>query len=281
MADVITGKTEIDAVSQELVSSIVQDYLIQDAKLLSTVMDFSPMAGPGMDKIKIPRTGGFTVNDKAENTAVDAQSLTYATDDLDLNKHKVIQVLAEDQAILQARVAMVQDIAMRAGKNMALALDKDIIVALEAASANAPDHRLAYGNTTSLGQADILKARELLNIQNVPMSDRFMGISPASETALLTLSDFVRADSYGSSGGLREGELGRIYGFTVIMHTGFADLKSLFWHKSHVAVAIQQSLRYQTESALAHLATRHSFDQLYGCKTLDSGKRAVLFGTAA
>jgi hypothetical protein len=165
MPDVIFGKTEVDAVSTELVlGAMVQEQLIQEAVLLPTVNSYP--APLGSDKVKIPKAGGFTVNDKAENTAADSQTLTYSTDDLALDKHKVIQVLVEKFAMTQSEVSMLSDIASRAGKAMALQLDTDIITGLVATSASAPDHRVAFAGA-NIAQVDIIGARKLLKIQNV------------------------------------------------------------------------------------------------------------------
>lgn len=279
MADVILGKTEVDAVSMEVVlGAMVQQQLIQSAILLPTVNSYP--AGPGMDKLKIPRAGGFTVGDKTENTAVDAQTITYATDDLALDKHKVIQVLLEKFAMVQSEVDALSDIAGRAGRAMALQIDTDIIAALEATSAAAPDHRIAYTGA-AIAQVDILEGMKLLKDQNVDLSQCYLGISTASEKAMLQIADFVRADGYGSAGGLQKGVLGSIYGLKVIVHTGFATLKSIIWHPSHVGVGIQEQITYATMYDLANLANRHSWDMIYGTKTLDSGKRGVMLGTAA
>lgn len=279
MADALLGKTEVDAASAELISSIVQQFLIQESKLLSTVSDYSALAVPGSDTVKFPKAAGFTVGDKAENTAVDAQVMTYATDDLLLNKHKVVQVLVEKFAKLQGPQSLEADIALRAAKGLALQLDIDIITALEAASASGPDHRIAYIGAT-IAKEDILAARTLLNKQVVPMEDRYLVISPDSESSLLALADFIHAQTYGDANSLKSGELGRIYGFTVMMHNNAATLKTLAYHKSHVAAAIQQGMVYDSDKDLANLAMRHSFDQVYGVKTMDAGKRGVLLGTA-
>lgn len=278
MADVIFGKTEVDAVSQELIlGAMVQEQLIQQAMLLQTVSMYpAPM---GVDLLKIPKAGGFTVGDKAENTAVDAQTITYATDDLALNKHKVIQVLLEKFAVKQSMVNALVDIAQRAGKAMALQLDTDIITALEAVSTAAPDHKIAYVGAT-IAQVDILEAIKLLKVQNVDTKGAYLGISPTQEKAMLQIADFVRADGYGSAGGLQNGILGSIYGLKVLVHNGFADAKSLVWNPAHVAVAIQEQVAYDNQKDLANLAERHSWDMIYGTKTLDSGKRGVLLGTA-
>lgn len=279
MADAQIGKTEVDAASAELVSGITQDFLIQESKLVGLVTDVSAYSVPGADAIKFPKLGGFTVGDKTENTAVDAQLVTYAVDTLNLDKHKVIQVLVEKKAQIQGPQQMLADLAERAGKGMALQVDTDLIVALEAASSASPDHRLAYVGS-AIDKVDILAARTLLNKQNVPMTDRYLGISPDSEAALLGLSDFIHAEKYGTADSLKSGELGRIYGFTVIMHTGFGTAKTIAWHKSAVAFGLQAGVDFQSESALAHLGTRYSFDQMYGVATMDGGKRQVLIGTA-
>lgn len=278
MADVIFGKTEVDAVSMELVlGAMVQQQLIQEAVLLGTVNNYP--APFGVDKLKIPRAGGFTVGDKSENTAVDAQTITYATDDLNLDKHKVIQVLTEKFALVQSEVNALQDIAERAGRAMALQIDTDIISVLVQASASAPDHRIAFAGA-SIAQVDILEGRRLLKVQNVPVQQCYLGIHPTEEKAMLAIADFVRADGYGSAQGLQAGVLGSIYGTKVIVHNGFTAGNAVMWHPSHAAVAIQEQITYDTMKDLANLATRHSWDMIYGVKLLDSGKRGVLLGSA-
>lgn len=278
MADVIFGKTEVDAVSQELIlGAMVQEQLIQSALLLPTVNNY--MAPLGVDKLKIPKAGGFTVGNKSENTAVDAQTITYATDDLNLDKHKVIQILVEKLALKQSSVSIYSDIAARAGKAMALQLDTDIIAALVATSAAAPDHRIAFAGA-NIAQTDILEAKKLLTVQNVNTQECYLGINPTEEKQMLLLSDFVTADKYGSSQGLQAGVLGMIYGFKVIVHNGFTAGNSVVWHPSHVGVGIQEMVTYDTDKDLPNLAERLSWDMIYGLLTLDSGKRGVLLGSA-
>jgi len=279
MPDVIFGKTEVDAVSQELIlGSMVQEQLIQAAILLPTVNNY--VAPLGVDKLKIPRAGGFTVGDKAENTSVDAQTITYATDDLNLDKHKVIQVLVEKYAMKQSSVALLSDIAARAGKALGLQLDTDIIAALVQASASAPDHRIAFAGA-SMAQVDILEAKRLLTVQNVNTKECYLGINPTEEKAMLAIADFVRADAYGNAQGLQAGVLGMLYGFKVIVHNGFTAGNAVVWHPSHVAAAIQANVEYEQDKDLPNLSERLSWDMIYGVKLLDSGKRGVLLGSAS
>ena len=273
------GLTEVSAVIQETISTIIQEQLIESSKLIPTVQNFP--AAPGEDKVKIPRAGNFSVDAKVENTAVTPQVLTYATDDLDLDQYKVIQVRLEDIARLQAKPDVVADIIKRMGRQLALDIDTYIVTQLESTSAAAPDHRIAYDNATSLGKADILNARELLHVQNVPFNECYIGVSPASEANLLAIDDFVHVNKYGSAEGLQNGELGKLYGAKVIMSNEFDTAKTLVWHPTHCSFARQMMPKFEIEREVNYLADLYSLSQIYGAQVLDSGKRGVMLGTAA
>lgn len=280
MADM--GLTEVTAAVQDEISSFVQAELKQKSVLIPLVQNF-PVA-PGRDTISIPRAGGFTAEDKAENTALTAQVLTYAVDQLAINKHKAVLVRLEEIAQIQATPDVIGDILARMATELAYKIDVDIAAQLEATSASSPDHRIAYANSGSdntFQKADILAARELLHKQNVPFNECYIGVSAASEVDLLGITDFVHADTYGSSDGLVKGELGRLFGARVVMSNVFADAKTVIWHPTHVAFGMQQSLTFRRQDDLDNVATKFLASQLYGAKVLDSGKRGVLLGTAS
>ena len=277
MADM--GLTEVSAVVMDEVSKFVQAELKQKSVLIPTVQFFT--AGPGIDSIKVPRAGGFTAEDKAENTALTAQVITFAADSLLLDKHKAVLVRLEDIAQIQATPDVVAAILARMSSELALAIDTAIFAQLELTSAAAPDHRLAYADATSLKKADLLAARELLHIQNVPFNECTIGVHPSSEKSLLAVDDFVHVDKYGAAGPVQNGELGRLYGAKVIMSNVFTAAKTVVYHPTHCALAIQQNLNFKRQDDLENVAMKFLASQIYGTKVLDSGKRGVLLGTAA
>ena len=114
MADALMGVTETSAAALANISSMAQMYLQQESKLLPTVSNFSNLAVPGASSIKLPRSGGFTVGDKSENTSVNSQVITYAADTISLNQHRVVQFLLEDIANQQSMVNVVQDALLKA-----------------------------------------------------------------------------------------------------------------------------------------------------------------------
>lgn len=277
MADQLMGKTETNATAIDVISNVVQSFLIQESKLLPTVTDYSSLAVKGAKSIALPKSGGFTVNDKAENTAVSAQLITYASDVLDLNKHKVIQALIEDIADWQASIPVVQDALMKAAKAIALQMDLDIIAALKLASAATPDHQLKYVDTVNniMSLADILAQRKLLVDQHIDPRTCFIGIGSEKEAEMLNISNFIDASKYGNNDAILLGEIGKIFGMKVILHTSFEN-NMVAWHPSAIGFAMQKGMRYQNQPDLANLGVRHSLDVLYGVKTLDAGKRQVL-----
>ena len=219
------------------------------------------------------------MGDKAENTAVDAQVLTYSADTLDLDKHKVVQWVIEKIASLQSAVAIEVDAISRAVRGLAKQLDMDIYAALKAASAANPDHKVAYAGAT-IALADILNGIKLLDLQDVPEDDRFLAINPTEKAEILAIDGFIDASKLGAGAPLRSGQIGQIYGIPVIVSTVVETDNSVLYHMESTAWGLQAGPDYDTQKDLANLGMRHSIDQLYGVKTLDAGKRQVLIGNA-
>ena len=278
MADNLIGVTE--AQRRALILGLVQKQLIASAKLAPTIMNVSEFAVPGAKSIAFPYAGNFTVNDKVENTALDAQTLTYSADTLELNKYKAVQWLIEDIASLQSAVSIEVDAISRAVRGLAKQLDTDVYASLKAASAAGPDHKVAYvGEKIAL--ADILNGIKLLDLQDVPEEDRFLAVNPTEKAEILAIDGFIDASKLGTGAPLRSGQIGQIYGIPVIVSTVVATDNSVLYHRESTAWGLQAGPQYKTQDDLANIGMRHSVHQLYGVKTLDSGKRQVLLGTAA
>lgn len=281
MADVRTLNANVSDSIQDIVVQEVQQILSASLVMPGALKDYSAQAVPGLDTIKIPRMTAFTVTTVTPGSNIDSQAINVSTDNLDLNQFRAIHFLVQDIANLQSNVSFVQEAVQQAAKDIAISQDAFLIDMLESgASAAAPDHRLAYVGG-SIAAADILAARAALNVQNVPMDGRALVISPGSEAALMAISSFVRVDESGSDSALRNGMIGKLYGFNVLMSSQAEDLKSLAFHQSAGAYASQMAVAYETQRELATQSTRHALNAVWGGKILDSGKRVVMLGTAA
>jgi hypothetical protein len=275
MADM--GVTETAATAAELIAAIVQSQLIAKSKMIGCVRDESARAVKGAASIDFPRTGDLTPDAKAENTGSTAQVLTFAADTLSLDQHFHTLVKLEDKASIQSSVNVELEIQERAGRGMAKKVDTYIYEALrDGASASNPDHILDhYSASGTITRTKILQARTLLNLQNVPDEDRFMLIGPNQEAELLDIDQFVSAEKYGSRDALLNGEIGRLFGFTVVMSTVCEDNKTLYWHRDACVFANQLAPKWETFRDVVLLADVYSLSQLWGAKVLDSGKRHV------
>lgn len=273
------GLNEVSATSMDIVAAIVQETLKQEAKLLPTITDYSAFAQKGAQSVKVPRRNQFAAANKSENVALTAQELTFAVDTISLDKHKAIYAALERIAELQATPNVEAEIVMEMAKELALQVDKDIAAELLLASAAAPDHRIAFAGA-ALAETDLLEARRLLNVQNVPMDERWLGIHPTEEKALLGIANFIRADAYGNAGGLVNGEIGRVYGMRVIMSNVFTENRAIVYHKSAVGFSQQLQPEFKTDEDLKSTAKEYLLHHIYGVEVLDSGKRQVLLGSA-
>lgn len=282
MADTLMGVTETSAAGMDQISNMVQLYLQQESKMLPLVSDYSGLVQKGAKSVSIPRSGGFTVAAKSENTAADAQAITYAVDQIALDQHRQVQFLIEDIANEQAVPAIVEDALRKAARDLARDVDQIIINELELTSASAPDHRVAYANnpTDTIQETDILNARKLLMQQYINPQECYIGINPTQEEAMLKLTNFIDASKFGNET-IPNGVIGRVYGLNVVVHNDFESLKTMVWHPTALGYASQFGPRVQSDYDLANLAWRYSIDQLFGVDHLDGGKRAVLVGTAA
>lgn len=273
------GLTEVSATSMDIVAALVQQTLKQQAKLLPTITDYSGFAVKGAKSVKVPRRDQFSAANKAENTDLTAQEITFAVDTISLDKNKAIYAKLERIAELQATPNVEAEIIQEMAAELALQMDNDIYTELKLASAAAPDHRIAFVGAT-MARADILDARRLLQVQNVPLEGVTMAINPLHESELLDISDFIDASKYGSAMPIQNGEIGRIYGIPVIMSNVVSDNNVVMYHKSAVGFAAQMQPEYDTDKDLKSTSKEYLLNWVYGAEVLDSGKRQVLIGTA-
>lgn len=275
-----TTTSHTSATAEQVVAEIVQRELIASAVIRFTISDYTSWVKPGANQVKIPKTGSFSVQDKAAGSATGYQALQFATDNLDLNKHKHIPALLEDSAQAQSAVDLTGEYVERMASAFAKQIDVDIYNQLKlCASANNVTFTGSSGSKIS--KDDILAARAKLDAQEVPAGDRYMLVNPKQEAEMLAIEGFVDASKYGSSDPVQNGELGRVYGFRVIKSTVCEEDVTIFYHRSHVAFAMQQMPKYERQRAsLTALGDELSLSTLYGCKVLDGGKRGSL-ATAA
>lgn len=284
--DEITTVNEIDAVSQDTILGLVQLYLQQDMVIAPTLLDFTALVGPGEKSVSYPRFGGFTPEKKLAATKFTAQSITGAADKLDLDEHYGVRYIVEDIAELQSKPGLMQLFAERAARDLAFQMDQHIYNEIKQVSASSPDHKVAFASGSALSKADFTEAKRLLRKQNAPMdnpNDLFLLVSPDYEKQILDLSDFVDSDRWqsGSEQIKFNGQLGRAYGFNIIVSNAVGTGLPLFYHRTHGVFARQMMPRLSIVANNDYGAKDVLIHHNYGDKVLDLGKRGVQVGSAS
>ncbi len=100
--------------------------------------------------------------------------------------------------------------------------------------------------------AVILEARTILGRNNVPLSNRFLAVSPEFAELILAQDNFMRADASGSPSALRDAVIGRYRGFTVVESAGIDTGEAAAYHKSGI---VWTTLRPATPQGAAATAT--------------------------
>lgn len=85
----------------------------------------------------------------------------------------------------------------------------------------------------SNAMAVLIAARRELNSRKVPLTDRFLALTPEAESAFLSLEQLQKVNESGSDGVLRDATLGRLMGFTIVVDPGLTQ--SVAYHRDAFA----------------------------------------------
>jgi len=268
--------TDTAAVGLSLLSAYVQQYLTEKAVLIPTILDFSSELEAGTKTLDISRRTGFIAEDKAEAVDYTPQKMEWFADQLVLNRQEGVYVELTTKGGLQA--AIPQEPNIQAGSVDALVqkLEQRVYTALAAASASAPVHKVRLLTAGQLTLPDISNARRLLSIAKCPLDmDRFLAIHPDHENDILNMDNFIDASKYGSNSVLLNGEVGKIYGFRVMVTSNVTVGNAIAYHRTAAAFARQYDVTFERQRALKSSVTEYLMETLYGLITLDGGKRNV------
>lgn len=257
----------------------VQDQLSDEAVLIHTVLDLSREAGPGKKSVAIPRISGLTEQAVTDDGSESADGgMTFAVDTLPLTSKREVTAYIYDTAIDSA-VDLRSTFFRNAPGVFAEAVERNIYLELDGASATSPDHILQMsgaGNTVPT-LADLRLANQLLDVQKVPQSDRYLAVTPAIKQAVLSFAEVQDTSKFGNSNSIQKGVIAEIAGFKVVMSNQVTANTMVAYHKSALAFAWQKSMtavsERQESKSREFLAIRGN----YGQKVLALGKKCILF----
>lgn len=215
MADTL-DQTKMAVFIPEIVAQTALGALRNYSALLPTVTRDTNLTSQKMgDKVKVPKRGAVTANDKAAGTAVTYQNPLGTEIEVTLNKHKEVTFVLEDVVAAMQNQDTLLGYVTDGIIALAEQLDSDLL-ALYASITN----DVGTGGTDITADT-IVDARKTLTDNKAPFADRFLVMSAKDEAALLKVEKFTSSNWIDDAGlAMKEAFMGRRYGFSLLVHQG-------------------------------------------------------------
>lgn len=175
--------------------------------------DFSNEVASFGDVVNTRKPGTFTAQRKGNDDSVTDQDASSTNVAVPLDQHLHTTFIIKDGEESKSFKSLVEEYLQPAAISLAQAADEIVNGQVYQFLAN------AVGKLgTPVDKTTLIAAKEKMNALKVPMMGRNMLITPNIEGALLANDGFVQAQAIGDDGtALKEGSLGRKYGFDMFM----------------------------------------------------------------
>jgi N4-gp56 family major capsid protein len=233
------------------------------------------MTGKKGDTIHIPKPDRGSATAKAAETEVTLIAGTTNELVVTIDQHFEYSRLIEDITDVQALTSLRSFYTEDAGYALADLVDSALIA--EAANFTAQLECGASGTAVSAGtavafnDASFRDAIQVLDDNNVPMSQRVFVIPPAVKNSMLGISNYISTD-FVEGKPVANGKIGSLYGVDIHVSTNIPtentdEKAALLMHKDALVFAEQVGVRVQTQYQQQYLADLMTADTLYGVKT--------------
>lgn len=208
--------------------------------------------------VEIPNLSNLTANAKVAESQVTLNAVTETKSTITIDQHWEASVLVEDFADAQSAYDMAAQYREKCGYAIAEKVDNFIAVAMEAGFTQTVG---TYG--TDLTYAVMLEAKQTLDEAKVPMSERYIVVTPKGHTDLLKIDEFIRYDVMGASGQpapTKTGKVGTLLGSEVYMSQNLVvtagtpvENNSFYFHREAYALAMQKEPKFEMQRKTEYL----------------------------
>jgi N4-gp56 family major capsid protein len=250
------------------------------------------------DTLKLPKPDRGTATSKSADTIVTTLTASGSSVSVSLTAHYHYARLIEDIAEVHALASMRKFYTDDAG--YALARQKDSVIFQAARTLNggngtddwtgaviAGDGTTAFtdasDNSSAITDAGIRRVIQVLDDNDIPMSDRFLVIPPVGRRIMMGLARFTEQAFVGDGKTIRNGKLGDVYGVSVHVtsncpspDTATTVKIGLLAHRDALVLAEVLGPRVQTQNKLEYLGTLLVADTIFGvAEAYDKGGVAM------
>lgn len=185
--------------------------------------------------LRVPATTTARERSLRATTALTSDELTESSIAVVLDKHVYSLVPVTDAQLTLDLVSFGEQVQRPQMRAVAEKLEGYVEDAL-AGVTYANEYTQEFNSLNPL--QSLIKARQLLNDANVPMSDRFFAVGSQIEAELLGADIFQDASAAGTDSAFREATIGRLYGFTIVSSNTLSANQAFAYHRSAVCLPV-------------------------------------------
>lgn len=274
MDEIMSVDAEFSAVVPEIWSASWYPTLLERLPWASSIgQDYQRDASALGDTLNITTFPQFPeARDLQEGQKNDAQKITLGNSQLLINKQTVQDFIVTERSERQG-LNVQQKLMDLAFFSIMKKMQKNIIAAVSP-STSAPDHVVPYQSGTTLGLADWIEVKGLLDTQNVSEMGRKAILDSPQLNNLFNISGFMSRDFVPSSTMMQTGVIQTpVLGFEVLWTT-VADGVSTFFVPEFLQIAVQQNAvpKLFDLGGEGIRAKRVNMTVLYGIKQVDNSR---------
>ncbi len=223
--------------------------------------DFEDTAAAQGDTISIRKPAVFIADDFDSGSGTDPQGIGEGSVDVKLDSiaDVSVEVTAKELSL------NISDFGKQVAEGAMQAIAARIDEKLAGLYVDIP-HYCGNAGVTPAGLANIAEAAKVLNNNKVPLANRQLVIDPEAQAGLIVVDAIASASKSGSTGALREAEMGRILGFSTFMD------QNIVTHEAGTLAADDSGDNIRVKTTVADGGAEVTFES--------SGGAGALIGTA-
>jgi len=254
--------------------------------VLATLVRKINVKGKRGDSVTLPKPARGTATAKSAENAVTLIQETGTGISINLTAHWEYSRLIEDIAEVHALASMRRWYTDDAGYSLARAKDNVIFSAARTLNGGngtadwtgaviGSDGTTAFtdasDNSAAITDAGIRRVIQVLDDNDIPMSDRFLVVPPVARRVMMGIARFSEQAFVGDGNTIKAGKLGNVYGVNVHVSsncpspdTATSVKIGLLAHKDALVLADVLAARVQTQYKQEFLATLLTADTIFG-----------------
>ena len=262
-----------------LIISLVQRELQASMKILPFLTDYSAFAAKGVKTVSVPRLSSFTAANRAFGAAFGESTLTDAVDALNIDQNTGVLWIEDKADEIQSSIEFRMEAAKRAAGSVGRFTSSAIYTGIDGAAGLS----INGGTPADVTKNNMLALREYVLCNQGNLDSMVYLVGCDQETVLLNISDFIRADSYGSQPtALQSGVIGKLYGVPVMIDNLIKTQQVYCIDKAGYGYAAQRQMNMQEESDVSYgtNAQKVVVDYLWGHAPLQVGEKSAGAGNS-